>query len=154
MVGDQRLLRNVFQRDPFLLGQRVVQRQHQHVLPLITGQGDQLGVVDQRFGGDTDLGHLVHHHPGDLVGGTLVQAHVDLGVTLTQAGHGHRQHITRLGVGGGYGQSAAVFGAELLTNTFEVAHLAHDHFDTFQHVLARLGDTFESFAVPRKNLDT
>ena len=55
------------------------------------------GVVGQGFGGHADLGHLVNDHAGYFVRCGLVQADIDLGVGLAQAGHGHRQHVAGLG---------------------------------------------------------
>ena len=81
--------------------QRVIEREHQHVLPFIGGQGHQLGVVHQRLGGHADLGHLFDEHARHLVGRALVQADADLGVGLAQRGHRAGQHVARLRVGGG-----------------------------------------------------
>ena len=49
-VPQDRHLRQVFERDALALHQRVVERQHQHVLPLVAGQSDQLGKIGQGFG--------------------------------------------------------------------------------------------------------
>jgi hypothetical protein len=125
---------------------------HQHVLPFVAGQGDEVGIVGERFGRHADLGHLVDHHARHLVRRGLVQAHVHLRIGLAQLGHRHRQHVARLRVGGGDAQGAAVLRAELLADALEVAHLAHDEFDAFQHVLARLGDALEPLAVAREDV--
>ena len=82
VVGDQCLVRQVIQADAFLLCQRVVVGHDQHVLPFVAGQGDQIGVVGQRFRGHADLGHFVNHHARHLVRCGLVQADVDLGIRL------------------------------------------------------------------------
>ena len=134
------------------LVERMADRHHQHVLPFVAGQGDQLRVVGQRFGGDADLGDLVDHHARHLVGRALVQADVDLGIGLAQLGHRHGQHVAGLRMGGGDGQGAAVLGAELLADALEVAHLAHDELDALEHVLARLGHALEPLAVAREDL--
>ena len=152
MVGDQRLLGDVFQRQVLFLAQWVGNRQHQHVLPFVAGQGDQLGVGGQGLGGDANLGHLVDQHARHLLGRALVQADVDLGVGLAQARHRLGQHIAGLGVGGGDRQGAAVFRAVLLADAFEVADLAQDQLDAFEHMLAGLGDALKPLAVPGKNL--
>ncbi|MNT23206.1 hypothetical protein D3C72_1586180 [compost metagenome] len=153
VVRDDRLAREVFERHALLGRQRVVLGQHQHVLPLVAGQRDQLGVAVERFGGDADLGDLVDHHARHLVGRALVQAHVDLRVGLAQVGHGHRQHIARLGVGGGDGEGAAVLRAELFADALEVADLAHDEFDAGDDVLAGFGDALQALAVAGEDLD-
>ena len=44
-------------------------------------------------------------------------------------------------------------GAELLANALEVADLAHDEFDAFEHMLAGLGDALEALAVAGEDLD-
>jgi hypothetical protein len=75
-----RLLGDVLQRDALFLRQRVARGHDQHMLPFVAGQGDQIGVVGQRFGGHADLGHLVDHHARDLGGRGLVQADGDLGI--------------------------------------------------------------------------
>ena len=67
VVGDQRFVRDIFQADAFLAGQRMVRRQHQHMLPFVAGQGDEFGVVRERFGCDADLGHFVHQHASHLI---------------------------------------------------------------------------------------
>ncbi|VWX63261.1 conserved hypothetical protein [Burkholderiales bacterium 8X] len=153
VVGDDRLGGQVFERHALLAGQRVILGQHQHVLPFVAGQGDQLGVGIERFGGDTDLGDLVDDHPGDLLGRALMQADVDLGIGLAQPDHRHRQHVARLGVRGGDRQRAAVLGTELFADALEVADLPHDEPDAGQHVLAGFGDTLQALAVPREDLD-
>src|SRR4051812_43399689 len=58
VIGDQRFAGQVFQRDALLLGERVPQGQHQHVLPLVAGQGHEVGIVGQRFGRHADLRHF------------------------------------------------------------------------------------------------
>ena len=138
--------------DAFLLGQRMGQRQHQHVLPFVAGQGHQFLVVGQRLGGDADLRDFVDHHAGHLVRRALVQADVDLGVRLAQFRHRHRQHVARLGVGGGDRQGAAVLRAELLADALEVAYFAHDQLDALEHMLAGLGHALEPLAVAGENL--
>ena len=95
----------------------------------------------------------VQQHFGHLVGCSLVQADVDFGVFLAQLGHRQRQHIPRLGVGGGDGQGATVLRAVLLTNALEIADLAHDDLNALQHMQAWLGDAFEALAVARKDVD-
>ena len=82
-----------------------------------------------------------------------MQADVDFGVFLAQLGHRHRQHVTGLGVGGGNGQGAAVLRTVLLTNFLEVAHFAQDQLDAAQHMLSGFGDSFEAFAMARKDFD-
>ena len=152
MVGDDGLLRNVLQRQALFFGERMVGREDDDVLPLVAGQGDQFGVVGQRFGGNADFGHFVDQHAGHLVGRALVQADIHLGVGLAQLGHRHRQHVARLGVGGGDRQGATVLRAELFADALQVTHLAHDDFDAAEHVLAGFGDAFEALAVAGKNL--
>ena len=123
------------------------------MLPFVAGQGDEFRVARQGFGGNADLGNFVNQHSGHLVWRALVQADVDFGVGQAQLGHGFRQDVTRLCVGGGNRQGAAVLRMVLLANTFEVAQFAHDDVNAFEHMLARLGDAFEALAVARKNLD-
>jgi hypothetical protein len=153
VVRDDGFERQVFERNALLGGQRMVLGQHQHVLPFVAGQGHQLGVAVERLGGDADLGDFVDHHARHLVGRALVQAHVDLGVGLAQVGHGHRQHVARLGVGGGDGEGAAVLRAELLADALEVADLAHDQLDAGDDVLAGFGHALQALAVAREDLD-
>ena len=105
VVSDDGFACKVSQFQLLDLGQRVVFGQHQHVLPFVTGQGDEFGVVRQAFGGDANFGGLVHHHAGHLVGRTLVQADVHIRVGAAQLGYRHGQHIAGLGVGGRDGQS-------------------------------------------------
>ena len=153
VIGDQWLKGNVFKRDVLLQCQRVAGWKYQHVLPLVTGQGDQLGVLSQRFGGNADFCHFINQHARHLLRRALVQTHVDFWVGLPQAGHRLGQHVAGLRVGGGDRERATVFCAVLLTNAFEVAHLAHDQLNAFEDMLARFGDAFETLAVPCKNLD-
>ena len=153
MVGDEWLEGNVFQRQPLFFRERVGGGQHQHVLPFVAGQGDEFGVVGQRFGGDADFGRFLDHHARHLVGRALVQADVDLGVLLAQFGHGQWQHVARLGVGGGDRQRAGVLRAVLLANALEVADLAHDDGDAVEHVLAGFGDALQALAVAREDVD-
>ena len=56
-------------------------------------------------------------------------------------------------MGRGDGEGAAVLGRILLANAPQIADFAHDEFYAFEHMLARLGHTLESLAVPSKNLD-
>ena len=56
---------------------------------------------------DADFRDLVDHHARHLVGRALVEAHVDLGIGLAQPDDRHRQHVARLGVGGGDRQRPA-----------------------------------------------
>ena len=123
------------------------------MLPFVAGQGHQIGVVGQRFGGHADLGDFVDHHARDFGGRGLVQADGDLGIELAQACHGGRQHIAGLGVGGGDAQRAAVLGAVLLADALEVAHLAHDQLYALEDFLSRLGDALEALAVAREDID-
>jgi hypothetical protein len=55
-------------------------------------------------------------------------------------------------VGGGDRQRAAVLGAELLADALQVAHLAHDQLDAFEHVLAGLGHPLQALAVAGEDL--
>ena len=123
------------------------------MLPFVAGQGDEFGILSQRFSRYANFGHFIDHHARHLVWRGLVQADVDLGVGLAQSRHGHGQYIARLGVGGGNAQGATVLGAELLSDAFEVADLAHDEFDAFEHMLARLGNAFEPLAMACKDFD-
>ena len=82
-----------------------------------------------------------------------MQAHIHFGVTLAQLGDGVRQHIARLGVGGGDRQGAAVLVAVMFAYAFEVAHFAHDDFYAFENREPWLGDAFEAFAMAAKNLN-
>jgi len=83
-----------------------------------------------------------------------VQADVDLGVSVTQSGHGHRQHVARLGVGGGDREGAAVLDAVLVADLAQVVDLAQDGLDASEHVLARLGDALEALAVAHEDVDS
>ena len=132
----------------------MVVRQHQCVLPNVAGQGNQFIKVSQRLGGDADFGDFVNQHPRHLRRGRLVQAHIDFGKLLAQPRHEFGQHVAGLGVGGGDGQRAAVLLAELFSDPPQVAHLAQDHVNAFEYVLAGLGHPLESLSVPRKDLDT
>ncbi len=93
---------NVFQCQVLFLAQGMTHWQHQHVLPFITGQGDQLRIARQGFGGNTNFSNLVHQHFGHLLRRALMQADIDFGVGLAQLGHWLWQHIAGLRVGGGY----------------------------------------------------
>ena len=108
VIGDERLQRQIFQGDVFIFCQRMVKWHHQHVLPLVAGQGNQLGILADRFGGNADFGDFVNQHARHLIWRALMQADVDLGESFAQPGHGLRQDVTRLGVGGRDGQGAAV----------------------------------------------
>ncbi len=153
VVGDDGLIGQVGQFQLRHLGQRMVGGQHQHMLPFVAGQGDQLGVVGQAFGGDANFGGFVHDHARHLVGCALVQADVHTGVGAAQLGHRDGQHIARLGVGGGNRQGSRVLAAVLLADALQVVDLAQDDVNAFEHMLARLGHAFQAFAVTAKNLN-
>ena len=101
MVSDEGFERDVFQRQFGLLSQRVALGQNQHMLPLVAGQGDQLSIGCQGFGGNANLGHLIEQHARHLLWRALVQADIHFGVGLTQPCHRLGQHIPGLGVCGG-----------------------------------------------------
>ncbi len=152
VVGDEGFVGDVVHADALLLRQRMARGHHQHVLPFVAGQGDEVRVVGERLGRHADLRHLVDHHACHLVRRGLVQAHVHLGIGLAQLRDRHRQHVARLRVGGGDAQRAAVLRAELLADALEVAHLAHDQLDALEHVLPRLGNALEPLAVAREDV--
>ena len=147
MVGNQGVARQGLQRESLAACQGMVGRHHHHMLPLVAGQGEQLIVLVQCLRGQADDGRLVDQHAGHLVGRALVQLHLHFRVAQPQLRHRLRQHIARLGVGGGDGQGARVLGAELGADAFEVVHLAHDDFHRLQHLFAGLGDTAQTLAV-------
>ena len=121
------------------------------MLPLVAGQRHQLLVLGQRLGGDPDFSNLVNQHAGHLSGRALVHADIVRGESLAQPGHRLRQHVARLGVGGGNRQGAAVLCGKLLTDTPQIAHFAHDQRDASDHMLAWLGDALEPLAVAGKD---
>ena len=123
------------------------------MLPRITGQGDQIGVIGQGLRGHAQFSHFVEHHLGHLSGRTLVHADIDQRVSGAQLSHRLGQHIPGLGVGGGNRQGATVLLAVFLANAFEVVHLGQDALNAVQHLLAGLGDAFEAFAVAGEDVD-
>ena len=125
---------------------------NQHVLPVIAGQGDQIGIVGQRFGGDADLGRFFLQHARDLIRRALVQADLHLGIALAQLGDAQRQHVARLRVGGRDAQATAVLRAELFPDALEVGYFALDDLDAGQNVLARLGHVLEALAMAREDV--
>ncbi|MNT14255.1 hypothetical protein D3C72_1492520 [compost metagenome] len=128
-------------------------RHDQHVLPFVAGQGDEVGVVGQRFGGHADIGLLVDHHAGHFGGRGLVQADGDLGVVFAQLGHGRGQHIAGLRVGGGNRERTAVLRAELVADALQVTHFAHDDLNALEHLQAGLGDALQALAVASEDVD-
>ena len=79
VVGDDRILRDLFQRQLFLRQQRVIRRRDHAVVPFVAGQGNQLVVQRQAFGGDADVRLAAEHLLRDLRRAALVQAEFDPG---------------------------------------------------------------------------
>ena len=123
------------------------------MLPAIAGQGHQVIETSQRLGGQTDVSGLFEQHPRHLVGRALVQADLDFRIAPAQLRHRFGQHVARLRVGGGDRQTAGVLLAELVADALEVADLAQNDLDRFQHLLARLGDAAQALAMAREDVD-
>ena len=66
---------------------------------------------------------------------------------------GRRQHIARLGVGGGDRQPAMRLAAELLTDLAQVVHVVQHALGDLHHLAARLGDVGQALAVADEDVD-
>src|SRR3990167_1332098 len=67
--------------------------------------------------------------------------------------HHLRQRITRLGVGGGDGEAAAVLLAVLLRQILDVARVQQHAFDDLHHLLARFGQAQQTLALAHEQFD-
>jgi hypothetical protein len=152
VVADERMAGQHLQGQCGCLGQRVAARHHQHMLPLVPRQRDQLLEFVERFGGQAQHRGLVDQPLGDLARIALVQAQLQARKLLTQARQGRRQHVARLRVRGGDREPAAVLTGEFIADAAQIGHLAQDHIDGAQHRVARFGDVAQALAVAREDV--
>ena len=153
VIGNERFLGKLLECQPLLRSQRVALWQHDHVLPLVAGQGEKGVVLAQGLGSQPDLCGFVEQHLRHLLRGALVQADGHLGVALAKRSHRGRQDIARLRVGGGDGERAGILLAEFFADAPQVGHLPHDDLHGGEHLLPRLGHALEPLAVPREDVD-
>ena len=126
---------------------------HDHVLPFVAGQRDEVLGLGQRLGGQADVGGAVQQHLHDLVGRALVQAHLHLREAAAQLRDRLGQDVARLRVRGGDRQRAGVLLRILLADALHVGDLAQDHVDRLEHLLAGLGDAAQALAVAHEQVD-
>jgi hypothetical protein len=89
------------------------------------------------------------HRP--LGGVSLVQAELHFGITLGELLHHGRQHVARLGVGGGEDKLSAILSLELLPDLFQVVRFVQDAPGDAEDGLAGLGDGDDAFAVAHED---
>ena len=135
------------------LQQRVLGRHHHAAVPLVDRQRDQLGVAGDRLGGHAHVGLAGEHLLADLRRVALVDHQLDLRVAPLEGGDRLGQGIARLGVSGGYRQSAELVVGELLAGAAQVLRLGEDALGDGDHRLARLGDRNQALAVAHEHLD-
>ena len=154
VVGDDGIGADVGQGNRAIqLGQRVAVRGHHAAVPAVAGQGGQLFVQQDAFGGDGEVRLAGHHHIADLRGVALLELQAHIRVMLAKRPDGFRQRIARLGVRGGDDQAAFGLAGELFAHALEVFGFAQDALGNAQHLLARLGHRHHALAVANKHLN-
>jgi hypothetical protein len=119
-VGHDRVRGEIFERRLADRGQRMPLRHNDPPVPSVTRQQDVLAkqLVRARSDGEVDTIELRHFR--DLLGGTLVQVKLHVGVSVAEGLDNGRQDVTRLRVGGPDGQRAAILVFELGRDTLDV----------------------------------
>ena len=101
-------------------GQRMALRHDDPPVPSITRQQDVLTKQLVRAGGDGEVDTIELRHFRDLLGGSLVEVKLHVGVSVAEGLDDGRQYVARLRVGGSDGQRAAVLVFELGRDTLDV----------------------------------
>ena len=118
VVSYQRIFANFFQVHRLDPQQRMIGRNDQHMLPLVTRHRDQTINTGNGFCGNGNIRLIPLHHFGNLARISLQQGQSHLRILQHKSLHNGRQRVTSLSVSGGYRQAAAVlrckFQADLL----------------------------------------
>ncbi len=96
----------------------------------------------------TGLGHL-----GNLLGGSLQQVELHLGITLAELLDHRRQHIARLRVRGADRQRTRAVVLVVGGDALDVLHFAQHAQRALDHALARRGDLRQRAAVAHEDLE-
>jgi hypothetical protein len=78
VVRDDRVLRDRGERERLDLRERMAARDEHAAIPLVAGQGDEVGERCERFGRDADVGFAARRLLGDLHRIALVQLELHL----------------------------------------------------------------------------
>ena len=153
IVGDDRVLGDRLQRQRPDALQLVAGGDDDGVIPGIVREGDDIGVLLQRLGGNADVGAAVEQHGDDLLRAGLMQHQPHLGKSLLEL-HDHlRQRVARLCVRRRHRQLALVAQRELLGELLDVLGVEQHPLDDADQLLAGLCQSEQPLAAAHEQLD-
>jgi hypothetical protein len=130
----------------------VVPGHHDDAVPAVAGQQHQVREQLARAGGDGEVDAVGRHQFGDLLGRALLQLQVDPRVALAELPDDVRQHVARLGVGGGQRQRPLLLPGHVAGEAADVLHFAHDPAGAADHFPAGRGDGRQALALAGEEL--
>ena len=135
-------------------GQGMVRWRDDAAVPVVAGHHDQVIEQLQGLRGNGELDGAGGGQFRYLHGRALVHVQNDLRVFVPEAANDGGQNIARLGVGGGYGQRAAVLVRMLHGQLLQFVRLLQDGAGDIDDRPPRRGDFRQALAVALKDLQT
>ena len=131
----------------------MIGRCHNAEIPFVTSHGDQRFVHVRRLAGDGQIRDTGHHHVGNLLWITLVNAQTHIRITFLECFDRMRQRVLGLRVRGRKREQALIFLGELTADLLDVFNFAQHRFSAFDNDLARLRHSNKTLAVAFKDFD-
>ena len=132
--------------------QRMSLRHDHRMPPLVAGEGRQIIIAFQSFGGDADIGFTGGQHFADLARAALQQRQVHLGVILLEPLDHLGQGVTRLGVRGRHHEMAGFPAGKLVGNTAQVLGVEQNAFNHPGQFLTGARQAKQALATTLENL--